>query len=107
MLQTLVRFDDAAGSAPAVEARRSEWFIRGTQQTVFAIDAPADTDGRAEPGKAARITAPTNGTIIALDPDIPPRHQRLRLQAEGVGLYWMIDGRRVASGRFRNWAPRQ
>ena len=105
VLQTLVRFDDAAGSAPAVEARRSEWFIRGTQQTVFAIDAPADTDGRAEPGKAARITAPTNGTIIALDPDIPPRHQRLRLQAEGVGLYWMIDGRRVASGRSAWWLP--
>ena len=25
---------------------------------------------------------PANGTVIALDPDIPPRHQRLHLQAE-------------------------
>jgi penicillin-binding protein 1C len=105
VLQTPVRFDDAAANAPALEARRNEWFIRGTQQAVFVVHAPAEADGRAEPGKAARITAPTNGTIIALDPDIPPQHQRLRLQAEGAGQHWRVDGRRVASGPVASWLP--
>ncbi len=105
VLRLSVRFDDDAGSAPAIEARRREWFIRGTQQAVFAVSAPVGADGGAESGKTARITAPTDGSIIALDPDIPPRHQRLRLQAEGAGLHWMVDGRQVASGSSASWLP--
>jgi penicillin-binding protein 1C len=60
---------------PAVEAPRHEWFIEGTaQSTVIA----------AGPGEAiARITSPANATVIALDPDIPPAAQRVRLTAKG------------------------
>ncbi|MBG6076357.1 hypothetical protein IWX85_002190 [Polaromonas sp. CG_9.11] len=45
-----------------------------------------------------RITAPASGTIIALDPDIPPAHQRLTFSAQGHGLRWRMDGREFARG---------
>ena len=46
----------------------------------------------------ARITNPTTGTIIALDPDIPPSHQRVRFMAEGHKLCWVMDGKVFAKG---------
>ena len=51
--------------------------------------------------------APSQGTVIALDPDIPPRHQRLRFEAEGRGdgLFWRIDGRHFARGTSAQWLP--
>lgn len=54
---------------------------------------------------SARITAPTDGTIIALDPDIPPNRQRLTLQAEGSQLRWRIDGKALAQGPSALWLP--
>ncbi|MGK6309647.1 penicillin-binding protein 1C [Variovorax sp. DT-64] len=93
LVRTRVRFGDE------LEAAREEWFIAGTEQALFALPA-AD----AEP--AARITAPTDGTIIALDPDIPPRHQRVRFEAEGSsGLQWRIDGKPLARGASAQWLP--
>ena len=53
----------------------------------------------------ARITAPASGTIIALDPDIPPAHQRLAFSAEGQGLRWRMDGKEFARGRRAEWLP--
>lgn len=90
---------------PPVEAQRQEWFIQGTQQAVFAVHAMPDGGTRAQAARAARITLPTDGTIIALDPDIPPRHQRLRLQAHAVGMRWRIDGQLVAKGPSAVWLP--
>jgi penicillin-binding protein 1C len=94
----------------ATEAPRLEWFIQGTQQAVFAIQSGADDPGQKGSGgqsgwPAARITAPTNGSIIALDPDIPPAHQRLSFQALGSGLHWLIDGKVFASGNSAQWLP--
>ena len=54
---------------------------------------------------AARITAPVSGTIIALDPDIPPTHQRVRFSAEGRGLRWLMDGKEFARGARAQWLP--
>ena len=53
----------------------------------------------------ARITAPASGTIIALDPDIPPRNQRLRLSAGGQDLRWLIDRKPFAKGASALWLP--
>lgn len=54
----------------------------------------------------ARITAPTNGTIIALDPDIPPARQRVSFQAEGQGsLHWLMDGKLLGRGQQTQWLP--
>ncbi|XAH25028.1 penicillin-binding protein 1C [Xylophilus sp. GW821-FHT01B05] len=108
VLQAAVRFGDG------LEAARSEWFLAGTQQALFAIDKVAGSPGgeRAEgtfyaenAGAAPRIIAPVAGTIVALDPDIPPRHQRVRLQAVGQNLRWQIDGRPLARGARADWLP--
>jgi penicillin-binding protein 1C len=86
-----------------VEAPRSEWFLSGTQQTRFAVAsiAPGTTSASAQ----ARIITPTNGSIIALDPDMPPQHQRLRLAATSGRLQWLIDGQPFAKGTSAQWLP--
>lgn len=107
---------------PPLEAARSEWFLQGTQQALFAIDSIAEKayPSRAEgqkgfkkspaqvvetPSGPARITAPAPGTIIALDPDIPPARQRLQFTATGDGLLWRMDGKPLGRGRRVAWLP--
>ncbi|HEY0202315.1 MAG TPA: penicillin-binding protein 1C, partial [Burkholderiaceae bacterium] len=106
------------GGAP-VETARMEWFIAGTQQAVFAIDSIAGSAGgtsaKGQNGlnktvvgesMAARITAPAPGTIIALDPDIPPMRQRLRFTAAGPAeLRWRMDGEPLGRGQRVDWLP--
>ena len=53
----------------------------------------------------ARIVAPANRTIIALDPDIPPSRQRLSLQASAANLRWRVDGKPLATGNSAQWQP--
>ncbi|QXL84492.1 penicillin-binding protein 1C [Comamonas sp. NLF-1-9] len=105
--------------AASAEAAREEWFIDGTQQAVFAIKSGAEgadlasvntrfdaNSSRAAAQPRARILEPADGTILALDPDIPPAHQRLWLQAAGgQALAWRIDGQRVGSGERLAWLP--
>ncbi|MDM0090355.1 MULTISPECIES: penicillin-binding protein 1C [unclassified Variovorax] len=94
LVQLPVRFGEA------IEAPREEWFIAGTEQPLFARDTPA-----ADPEAGARITAPADGSIIALDPDIPPTRQRVRFEAQGNGLQWRIDGKPFARGNRALWLP--
>lgn len=113
VVQAKVQFANTSGST---EAARGEWFIAGTQQPAFAMDSgaayaiPAATTGqdlgfRQKGFKSARITAPTNGTIIALDPDIPPNRQRLLFEATGTNLRWLMDGKVFAKGPTAQWLP--
>ncbi len=113
-----------------LEAARDEWFIQGTEQSMFAINSRAasaismrdaalkgikNTKNKrlsAEPVPdasaqllTARILSPTNGTIIALDPDIPPNRQRLIFSAEGLGVRWTMDGKEFARGIEAKWRP--
>ncbi|MDR2127622.1 MAG: penicillin-binding protein 1C, partial [Burkholderiaceae bacterium] len=103
--KTPVRFEGVA------EAARDEWFISGTAQRVFALSAatPANASNPGG-GVATRITAPQNETIIALDPDIPPRHQRLWFtaapgSARGAALRWTIGQREIGRGPQIAWPP--
>ncbi|MDF1482665.1 penicillin-binding protein 1C [Extensimonas sp. H3M7-6] len=119
-----VRF--AGPGEPAPEPARAEWFIAGTEQAVFAIDKGAcSEDGERTRGQkglkhstpmpcgpaaqaTARITAPAPGSIIALDPDIPPARQRLQLHAAGPGsarLQWRLDGKPLGRGARLSWLP--
>ena len=93
----LLQADVAFG--PELEAPRREWFLPGTAQARYAL-GPA-------PAVATRIVAPVDGSIVALDPDIPPAHQRLRLKAEGGGpnLRWRVGGREVGRGDQARWLP--
>jgi penicillin-binding protein 1C len=77
---------DAANPPPpaprGVERVRHEWYLPGT--------APAAAVAR--PASAPRILAPTDGTVIAIDPDIAAPRQRLVLEAAGAaGLRWLVD----------------
>jgi penicillin-binding protein 1C len=107
--QQVVRFTDEprAGAAPAVarEAARQEWFIAGTEQAVFSAPQSAATASSTASEGPARILAPVNGTLIALDPDIPPTHQRLRLQAQGPDPRWRLDGQPLGRGTELQWLP--
>jgi penicillin-binding protein 1C len=92
----------------ATEAPRNEWFIRGTQQARFAFNTdagPSPTKPGASAKTSVRITAPTNGSIIALDPDIPPRSQRLGFTSSGSGGRWLMDGKEFAKGPNAQWLP--
>ncbi len=97
LVQTRVQFEGSA--AVQAEASRLEWFLAGTQQARFAMQGDVTSD------RAARITAPANGTVLALDPDIPPGHQRLHFAAEGQGLRWVMDGKVFAQGNSAQWLP--
>ena len=106
MLQTV-----STASAHSLEAPRLEWFLQGTQQAKFSLPGEAaEANARATQGKSlakaiARITAPANGSIIALDPDIPPKSQRLTFTAEGQGTRWLMDGKEFAKGPSAQWLP--
>ena len=72
------------------EPDRMEWFLEGTEPRratqVLAVGHP-------------RILAPARGTVIALDPEIPPSRQRVvfEAQATGMPLRWILDGRDLGS----------
>ncbi|MFZ3117793.1 MAG: penicillin-binding protein 1C, partial [Variovorax sp.] len=68
------------------------------EQRLFALDAAAADTG-------SRITSPADGSIIAIDPDIPPNRQRVRFEAQGQGLQWRIDGKAFARGNQAQWMP--
>lgn len=114
LVQLPVQFTAAPGN-PAAEAPRREWFLQGTQQTTFAINSIATSaiNTRARGQKSLkerqetppRITSPTSGTIIALDPDIPPNRQRVSFAAEGPHLRWRMDGKPFAKGPSPQWLP--
>jgi penicillin-binding protein 1C len=88
--------------SPRVEPPRSEWFLAGTEQALLRLN---ETENTADEQAKARILSPSNGTIVALDPDIPPRHQQLALLSEAPGLRWRIGGKVVARGASAQWAP--
>ena len=117
LVQTRVQFgpvSEAKGALP-LEAARSEWFLAGTQQPLFAINSEAPHAGSTRAGgqngskpladSTAHITAPAPGTILALDPDIPPSRQRVGFQAEGANLRWVLDGKPLARGNSVSWLP--
>jgi penicillin-binding protein 1C len=86
-----------------LEAARDEWFIQGTEQSHMALRDSLPRNGVGD--RPARITAPAPGTIIALDPDIPPQHQQLSFTANGAQVRWRIDGKPLASGAQAQWLP--
>jgi len=126
VLRAPVRFGPAPDGGAALEAARTEWFLAGTPQALFAIDSVAvgadvsgagsqkglkSGGGTAPEGAAAgvRIATPVAGTIVALDPDIPPARQRLQFTATapapGMALRWRLDGKPVGRGAQWAWLP--
>jgi len=85
--------------AGGAEPRRDEWFLAGTEPNdeyaVLASDPP-------------RILAPTSGTVITLDPDIPTSLQRVVFEAAGgaARVRWLLNGEAIGSANEpRLWEP--
>ncbi|ALD92023.1 penicillin-binding protein 1C [Cupriavidus gilardii CR3] len=105
------------------EPAREEVFLAGTAVPVVAVGshyagtAAGRGAGRtaaahgADPGRAAAIASPADGTVFALDPDIPPQAQRVWLHAEDVAgrtaraVAWRLDGKRLGRGGKLAWLP--
>ena len=85
-----VAFEDAR------EPTRTEVFMVGTEQLQQRASAQVSV---------ARfgITSPRDGSVFALDPDIPLAAQRITFEGErGV---WILDGRRFGQGDSLAWQP--
>src|ERR1019366_134769 len=83
----------------SVEPPRREWFIAETQPS-----SPLGEFDDANP----RILSPAPGTIVALDPDIPPREQRIAFEASrgSRDSRWILDGHVLAPVRgVYLWTP--
>ncbi|HEY3491141.1 MAG TPA: penicillin-binding protein 1C [Candidatus Deferrimicrobiaceae bacterium] len=83
-----------------VEPGREEWFVAGTEPSAEAAPARAKLP--------SRIAYPAEGTVVALDPDIPDARQRIFFQARdpSPGDAWRLDG--LPAGRAdapSPWAP--
>ncbi len=91
LVRTPVRF------RPAIEPPRDELFLPGSALAEVAL-APPQT-------RPPRIVSPADGTVIALDPDIPSKLQKLALRVDGarVGDRLSVDG---APYSERVWIPR-
>ena len=80
-----------------LEAPRREYFLAGTEQEFIALAQP----GQISPA----IRYPSAGMLVALDPDIPPAHQRLRFVAQGVpNGRWMLDGKMLPQDKGKGAA---
>jgi len=92
-----------------IEPARSEWFVRGTQMSAIGLTANASQTARGAnaDARAARIGAPTDGTIFALDPDIPPARQRVWFERadSGARLAWRLDGKPYGHDARAAWLP--
>ena len=83
-----------------LEAPRTEWFVAGTETARVALASATGTAAR-------RIASPEDQSVVALDPDIPPAVQRLRLQAVEPphGAAWRLDGKRLGPATPLPWLP--
>jgi penicillin-binding protein 1C len=130
LVQAQVAFGATSDDGHSLEAARSEWFLKGTEQNQFTINSVAtyamqtrargldlgfrQNDPQFDAENRSRITAPASGTIIALDPDIPPNRQRVSFNAESGNLRgptgssplrWRMDGKPFAKGANAQWLP--
>jgi penicillin-binding protein 1C len=78
------------------DARRIEWFMPGTR--------PATSGGDGTRWTRVGIAKPADGSIVALDPDVPWERQRLRF--EGEPGEWRLNGERLGTGASLDWTPR-
>jgi penicillin-binding protein 1C len=83
-----------------IEPAREEYFLAGTESTFIAH----------KPVAASRVSIayPGNGTLIALDPDMPADVQRVRFVAAPAapGYEWSLDGEDFSeAGNAVFWPP--
>ncbi len=82
---------------PSLEADRDELFLNGTEQSQILLNVAEKDNG------FVRIVYPGEGAIIALDPEIPPKLQKVifKSTAEVANASWRLNGKRVND----RWSP--
>ncbi len=103
---------------PPIEPPRREVFLAGSERAVIQLAAftsggTAGSAGRSvtgNPGASSlqtRIASPVPGSIIALDPDIPPKNQRMQFAATAYGKgRWELDGKTIGTAHGPlSWFP--
>jgi len=107
-----------------IEPERNEWFVDGTQTQTVGLAANAiSTDNASGIARAAhasgktaasssnaapRIGTPTDGTLFALDPDIPATRQRIvfeRANGSSGRASWRLDGKPLGREERVLWLP--
>ncbi|SIO58061.1 penicillin-binding protein 1C [Paraburkholderia phenazinium] len=103
VMQTRVTFENG------IEPARDDWFLRGTQTPLVALAADAGAAvQRVSTRGAVHIGAPTDGTIFALDPDIPASRQRIsfeRASETSTLSTWRLDGKTLGHASRVPWLP--
>jgi penicillin-binding protein 1C len=87
--------------AAGIEAPRHEWFLAGTVPR-------GEITPVAREARRARIHSPANGMVLAIDPDIPERLQRVPLTVQGGegGQSLQLDGADLGpAANTLLWAP--
>ncbi|MEM5398740.1 penicillin-binding protein 1C [Paraburkholderia unamae] len=90
--------------ANAVEPSRNEWFIAGTSTPLVGLASNAADLARGP----AQIGSPVDGTIFALDPDIPAQRQRVwfeRATGSTARVNWRLDGKALGGAARVAWLP--
>ncbi|WP_322030481.1 penicillin-binding protein 1C [Paraburkholderia sp. J76] len=90
--------------ADAVEPARNEWFIAGTATPLVGLASNAADLARGP----AQIGSPVDGTIFALDPDIPAQRQRVwfeRATGSSARVNWRLDGKALGGAARVAWLP--
>lgn len=84
---------------PSIEPPRREWFVAGTESELIRLAVAGSG--------APRIESPPRNVIIALDPDIPARHQQVWFKARGGETAgFVLDGAALGpAGHPLAWAP--
>jgi penicillin-binding protein 1C len=90
-----VQFAEQGGQAR--EPSREEVFVAGTEQTQQAASTQITS------AQHHGISSPRDGSLFAIDPDMPPAAQRITF--EGESGVWMLDGKRVGTGPRVSWSP--
>lgn len=91
-----------------IEPPRHDFFLGDTVVAEVRLAQDYVVSGQGSP----RISTPANDTILALDPDIPARHQRAQFLAANVAaqtaaqVLWQVDDQLVGQGGKAYWAPR-
>ncbi|MBN3825585.1 penicillin-binding protein 1C, partial [Burkholderia sp. Ac-20384] len=90
-----------------IEPSRNEWFIAGTAVDTIRLAAPV-TPGKDGARAPLTIGTPTDGTIFAIDPDIPPKNQRIwfeRSAGRATKFAWRLDDKVIGHADRIAWMP--
>ncbi|MGI0506819.1 penicillin-binding protein 1C, partial [Burkholderia sp. ZZQ-2] len=90
-----------------IEPSRNEWFVAGTAVDTIRLAAPV-TPGKDGARAPLTIGTPTDGTIFAIDPDIPPKNQRIwfeRSAGHAAKFAWRLDDKVIGHADRIAWMP--